>query len=88
MLVEKGSIEFATSKDSAHRIRMPATTSRGLDATLIQPSGNRMEGYGAPGKRLANGIDPMAERMAEKTAVKIATEPLQWIVGSQGLPVP
>ncbi len=25
-------------------------------------------------KRLANGIDPMAERMAEKTAVKIATE--------------
>jgi integrase len=25
-------------------------------------------------KRLANGIDPMAERMAEKTAVKVATE--------------
>jgi integrase len=25
-------------------------------------------------KRLANGVDPMAERMAEKTAVKVATE--------------
>jgi len=25
-------------------------------------------------KRLANGLDPMAERMAEKTAVKVATE--------------
>jgi hypothetical protein len=30
--------------------------------------------WDAARKRLANGIDPMAERMAEKTAVKVATE--------------
>ena len=42
VLVEKDSIEFATGKDSAHRIRMPATTPRGLDATLIQLSCNRI----------------------------------------------
>uniref|UniRef100_E6Q034 Putative integrase n=1 Tax=mine drainage metagenome TaxID=410659 RepID=E6Q034_9ZZZZ len=35
---------------------------------------NARERRDAARKRLANGIDPMAERMAEKTAVKVATD--------------